>query len=148
MVEVKDQLNFQPSSFSVSHLQMEAALEVLHRTLDSKRHNLKSNDMQEKCAHFSGNAEFSLASCSPFLIFSHQVSGSNNSQQHTASNQLIQFPTVLHLHMLLPLHRKHCHNSLSVKETARTNTYPLCKAFTKLAKTITLFPPFPLNFAQ
>lgn len=128
---------------------MGAALEVLYRMLDSKRHNLKSNDMQEKCAHFSGNAEFSLASCSPFLIFSHQVCGSNDSEQHTASNQLIQFPTILNLHMLFPLHRKYCHNSfLSVKETARTTTYPLCKAFTTLAKMITLFPPFPLNFPQ
>ena len=128
---------------------MGTALEVLHRTLDSKRHNLKSNDMQEKCAHFSGNAEFSLAFCSPFLIFSHQACGSNNSEQHTASKQLIPVPTVLRLHMLFPLHRRHCHDSsLSVKETARTNTYPLCKAFTTLAKTITLFPPFPLNFAQ
>lgn len=111
--------------------------------LDSKRHNLKSNDMQEKCAHFSGNAEFSLASCSPFLTFSHQACGSNNSEQHTASKQLVPVPTVLHLHMLFPLQRKCCHNSsLSVKETARTNIYPLCKAFTTLAKTHSL-PSIP-----
>lgn len=126
-VEVKNHFNFQPSSSSASHPY------IIWRFSKNVR-TPRSTILYPITYKKTSNTEFpSLGSHRAFPVLSHHVYGSNDSEEHAAADQLIQFPTVLDLHMLSPLHRRYYQCTFfffSFKVISRTSTYPLCQDFT------------------
>ena len=147
MVEVKDQLNFQPCSSSASHpcIVSSPGGPLKNVSTYSKKHHLKSNDMQENLHTSQQDTKLpSLGSCGPFWILSHQSYGSHNSEEQAITGQVIQFLPILDVYTLLPQHQVLPLHLLLFQKMSRTCVRPLCKAPTTCRQSHHSLPLLPL----